>query len=51
MSEELTKPAYEAPSIAVVGTLHGHTLRGKSLGTPNDGDYLDPGHRSLTTVS
>lgn len=50
MSEGHKRASYEAPSIAVVGTLHGHTLaRGKAQGEPNDGDFIN--RVSLTTVS
>lgn len=44
---------YVAPSIKVLGSLSELTLREKSLGTPNDGDFLRGPHgkESLTEAS
>jgi hypothetical protein len=43
--------AYEAPTMKVVGTLQSDTLlRGKSVGSPHDGDFIK-GQGYLTTVS
>jgi hypothetical protein len=43
------KKEYVAPSLKVLGSLSDLTLRGKSIGTPNDGIYLFPGKISLTS--
>jgi hypothetical protein len=42
--------AYEAPTLTVVGSLHEHTLRGKSIAEPSDGDYLS-GEALKTVIS
>jgi hypothetical protein len=43
--------AYEAPALKVIGTLQDNTLlRGKSVGSPHDGDFIK-GQGYLTTVS
>jgi hypothetical protein len=50
MSEKMTKE-YGAPKIEKIGTLHDNTLlRGKSVGSPHDGDFIK-GQGYLTTVS
>ncbi len=49
--DERDTPAYEAPTVRVIGTLRDDTLlRGKSTGSPHDGDFVK-GQGYLTTVS
>jgi hypothetical protein len=49
--DERNMPAYEAPALKVIGTLQDDTLlRGKSTGSPHDGDFIK-GQGYLTTVS
>jgi hypothetical protein len=49
--EDRKPPVYEAPAIRVLGTLQENTLlRGKSFGSPHDGDFIK-GSGYLTSVS
>jgi hypothetical protein len=41
---------YAAPSVKVLGSLSDLTLRSKTFGEPNDGDFLF-GHIPLTSYS